>query len=124
MHGRNGYVCGIGRGFRGEYAGIQNAGCEEPNFGRDVEHWEVLDYPHPFQRSAGVACTGFIDDKLRDANLEPVLSLLPPFLSDLLVASNNQIPAGPRGQIARNGCFQVQSLLRQDSMPPRIIVRP
>src|ERR1039457_570433 len=80
MHGRNGYVCGIDRGFRGEYAGIQNAGCEEPNFGRDVEHWEVLDYPHPFQRSAGVACTGFIDDKLRDANLEPVLSLLPPFL--------------------------------------------
>ena len=121
MHCRDGYVCGVGRGFPGEYAGSQNPGREEPDFGRDVEHREVPDYLHPFARCTRVSGTCFIDDKLRNVDLERVPALLPPLLRNLLVAGNDQIPAGPRGQIARNGCFQVQCLLHHGPMQPRIM---
>ena len=121
MHGRDGYVCGVGRGFPGQYAGSQNPRREEPDFGRDVEHRKVLDYLHPFPRCARVSGACFIDDKLRDVDLERVPALLPPLLRNLLVAGNDQIPAGPRGQIARNGCFQVKCLLHHGSMLPRIM---
>jgi hypothetical protein len=111
MHGREGNVCGVRRGFSGEYAGGQNAGCEKPRLCRDVEYREALHHAQPFPRSARVPGTGFVDDKLRDAPLERAASFLPPFPCDLLVAGNDQIPARPRSQIARNGCFQIQSLL-------------
>lgn len=97
MHGRDGYVCGVGRGFPGEYAGSQNPGREEPDFGRDVEHREVLDYLNPFPRCARVSGACFIDDKLRDVNLERVPALLPPLLRNLLVAGNDQRRAEIRG---------------------------
>jgi hypothetical protein len=38
----------------------------------------------------------------------------------LLVAGNDQISAGPRSEIARNGRFDVKSLLHLDAMPPLI----
>ena len=63
---------------------------------------------------------GLINDQLRDVNLERAPSLLPPFLGDLLVAGNDQISAGPRGEIAPNGRFHVKSLLHLDAMPPLI----
>ena len=95
-------------------------GREKSGLGRDVEYREAFEYPQPFRRCAGVSGTCFVDDKLRDANLERVPSFLPPFPRDLLVAGNDQIPARPRSQIARNGCFEIQSLLHHSIASHRL----
>ena len=120
MHSRNGDMRCVGRGFPGEDSGSQDRRREMPDFGRDIEHGKVPDDQHPFPRCVRVSGAGLINDQLRDVNLERAPSLLPPFLGDLLVAGNDQISAGPRGEIARNGRFHVKSLLHLDAMPPLI----
>ena len=120
MHSRNRDMSRIGDGFPGEDAGSQNRRREMPRFRCDIEHGEVPDDQYPFSRCVRVSGTGLINDQLRNVNLERAPSLLPPILGDLLVAGNDQIPAGPRGEIARYGRFHVESLLHLGAMPPLI----
>jgi hypothetical protein len=80
MHGCDSNVCSVGRSLPGDNAGSQNPGRDQPDFGRDLEQCEVLDYFPSFTRCARVSSTCFIDDKLRDVNLERVPSSLPPLL--------------------------------------------
>ena len=90
--------------FRGD-AGSQDRRREMPDFGRDIEHCKVPDDQHPFPRCARVSGAVLINDQLRDVNLERAPSLLPPLLGDLLVAGNDQISAGPRGEIASSAAL-------------------
>ena len=120
MHSRNSDMRCVGRGFPGEDAGCQDRRREMPDFGRDIEHGKVPDDQHPFPRCVRVSGAGLINDQLRNVNLERAPSLLPPLLGDLLVAGNDQIPAGPRGEIARNGRFHVETLLHLEPIPPLI----
>src|SRR6185503_351453 len=53
-----------------------------------------------------------------DVNMEIAPSPLPPFPRDLLMARYDQIPARPRGQVARDGGFQIQAGLH-----PSILTR-
>ena len=116
MHSRKGDMCCVGHGFPGEDAGSQDCGRKVLDFGRDIEQGEVLNDQHPLPRCVRVSASGLIKNQLRNVYLEGVPSPLPPFLGDLLMAGNNQIPAGPRSEIARNSCFHVKSLFHFDAM--------
>ena len=99
----------VGGSFARDFTGGQNSRRQLRNLGRDVQQWQILDDLEPLTCCDGVSCAGFVNDKLRNVNLESVPSLFPPFPCDLLVARNDQIPARPRSQVARNGCLQVQA---------------
>jgi len=51
VHGSDGNVGSVGRGFAGDDSGSQNLGCRQPRVGRDIE-----------QREFPASC--FIDDEL------------------------------------------------------------
>jgi hypothetical protein len=92
-------------------AGGQNTGRYLRNLWRNVQQRKTLERTHPFPRRHGVSGACFVNHKLRNVKLESAPPLFPPFPGDLLVAGDYQIPAWPRGQVARNSRLQVQSRL-------------
>lgn len=111
MHSGDSDMRRVGRRFPREDAGSQNGRREMSDFGRDIEQVKFSDDQYPFSRRVRVSRAHLINDQLRDENFESSPSLFPPLFGNLLVAGHDQIPAGSRGKIARNGRFHVESLL-------------
>lgn len=78
MNGCNRDVGGIGGGPARNSARGQE-GCRQfRDLDRDVQQWQGLQDFQPFARCRGVSCARFVEDKLRDVDLEITLPLLPP----------------------------------------------
>lgn len=72
-------------------------------------HCQVRNAVQLFQatsRGIGISSHGFRNNQARGIEF-PIIAHLPPLLSNLLVAGNNQITAHPRGKIADNRGFDV-----------------
>jgi hypothetical protein len=86
---------GVGSSLARDLAGGQNARRQFRHLSRDIQQGKILERLEMFMRRDGVSRT-----------LESIPSFFPPFPGEPLVARNYQIPARPRGQVARNGCLQ------------------
>jgi hypothetical protein len=62
-----------------------------------LQQWKTFKYLKPSLYSVLVACGGFLNDKLRDKQIEICSPILPPLLRDLLVCSSDQVSAWPPG---------------------------
>lgn len=76
MYGCYGNVCSVSHSLPGHNSEDQKAGCEDPDLGRDVQEWEVLDYVHSFPGRTGVSSACFIDYKLGAAVIATPYSLV------------------------------------------------
>src|ERR1019366_2038298 len=103
VQGCDGNVRSIGSCLARDYAGTENTGREFRNLRGDIQQWKILQHLQSLACCDRVSRTYFVNDKLRDVKLESTPTLLPPFPGERLVARNDQIPARPRGQVARNG---------------------
>ena len=111
MNSRNRDIRSVSGRLAWDLAGGQNAGSQLRDLRRDIQQREGLQYLQTLARRYWVSGTSFVEDKLRDVDLEITPTLLPPVPSNLLVAGNDQVPARPRRQVARYSRFQLQTRL-------------
>jgi len=108
MDGGDGNVRGIGDGLGRQSQGFDQGGGELAHVISDVQERKVLERVHPPACRCRVASARFVEDELRNEDLEGASSRLPPFFGDLLVPSADEIPAWPGGQVAGHRCFQAK----------------
>lgn len=123
MYRGNGNVRGVGSGLKRDFSRSQDVRGQIRDLESDVQQRNIPKRFQPFTCRRRVACTNFVNNKLREVKLESAPPPFPPFPSDLLMDGNDQVPARPGGQVAWNGSLQIKAglhpqILSGSAFPP------
>lgn len=98
------------------------------NIGSQGQQRNALDFIKPLACRSFIPAAGFLDNRLRDKEVEKGASYLPPVLRDLLIRSEDQVAAWTSRQIADDCGFEMDSELRHACETfracVRLIIRP
>lgn len=85
---------------------------------RQLENGDVGQQSHSARDGLRVAPAGFLDDERGHEKLEVPLARPPPVLSYLLVPGNDEVSRRSRGEVADDGCFEVNACGHADMLAP------
>ena len=80
---------------------------QRDSFRIKLNFWNGLNHRQPSLNGILIALIYFLQNNLRDKQIEVVSTCLPLFLRQLLVGRRNDVAAGTRRKITDNGCFEV-----------------
>src|SRR5438477_12190164 len=94
---------------------------------RDIEQWQRSQNCQPFFRRLCITGAGLVQNELGDAKLKLFSPCSPPFLGQLLMAGNDEVPARPCREVTGYRCFEVNTLRHgarysMTRLPPAVAV--
>lgn len=107
MNGCGRHMEGVGSSLQGQRSARQQRSTECKAFVRDIKFPHSAQESQSLGRGIGVPRAGLVHHDLRYKQVESPAALLPPSARQHLITRDDQIAAGPAGEIAGNGGFQI-----------------